>query len=355
MRDAAELVGGVTPLGLLPADVRVERLAGDVLHHQDGAVDARREVVHAADVRVADGPRVQELLPERLVVAGHARLFADDLQRDGLLRRAVVREEDLTHAPFAEALANLVPVVDDGSAGDRRRMRARGLVHRVNRGRRTRRRRLILAGGDGRWGHFSIQPKQTSRGSLPPSHHPSSRATMRAWRRTRCCVSSSAWRGGSASRCASRRSTRRRRGGAGSARCGASRWCSWTRTRRPSTRSECSAKRSRGSTSNLVHPAAAAGTHSPVDLTLHRRPRSSPSLPRRCSRREDAGSRREDAGSRREDAGSRGADRCSRRADTFSRHADRCSRRADPCSRGAERCSRRADTFSRGWGRVLSA
>ncbi len=118
--DAAELVGGVAALRLLLADVGVERLPGDLLHHQDGAPEARREVVDAAHVGVADRARQEQLLPERLVVAGHARLFAHDLEGDGLLGRAIERQEDLAHASFAEALTDLVPVVDDRARGDRR-------------------------------------------------------------------------------------------------------------------------------------------------------------------------------------------------------------------------------------------
>ena len=129
VREPAKLVARVAALGLLATDVRVERLAGDVLHHQDGPVERGREVVDAADVRVADRARVEQLLPQRLVVPGHAGLLADDLQRDRLLRRPVVREKDLAHAPLAEALANLVPVVDDRPAADGRRRVSRRLVH----------------------------------------------------------------------------------------------------------------------------------------------------------------------------------------------------------------------------------
>ena len=39
--------------------------------------------------------------------------FAHDLQRDRLLRAPVEGEKHLAHAPFAEALADLVAVVDD--------------------------------------------------------------------------------------------------------------------------------------------------------------------------------------------------------------------------------------------------
>jgi hypothetical protein len=72
VRDAPELVGGVPALAFLPTDVRVQRLPRDVLHHEDRPVRARREIVHAAHVRVADRAREDQLLPQGLVVAGHA-------------------------------------------------------------------------------------------------------------------------------------------------------------------------------------------------------------------------------------------------------------------------------------------
>ena len=59
--------------------------------------------------------RQELLLAQRLVVAGHARFLAHDLERPGLLRAAIVGEEHLSHAAFAEALTNLVTIVDDGS------------------------------------------------------------------------------------------------------------------------------------------------------------------------------------------------------------------------------------------------
>jgi hypothetical protein len=56
---------------------------------------------------------VQQLLAKRFVVAGHSGFFADDFERNNLLRTLVVSGEDLAHAPFSEALADLVAVVDD--------------------------------------------------------------------------------------------------------------------------------------------------------------------------------------------------------------------------------------------------
>ena len=53
-------------MGLLPADVRVERLAGDVLHHEDRPIRRGREIMHAAHVGVTDRPRVEQLLAERI-------------------------------------------------------------------------------------------------------------------------------------------------------------------------------------------------------------------------------------------------------------------------------------------------
>jgi hypothetical protein len=113
--DLAELVRRVTTLGLATADVRVQRLAGDVLHHQDWAPVAGRQIVHAANVGVAHRTGEQQLLTQRFVVARHARFFAHDLQRDGLLGTAVIGQEHLAHASLAEALADLVAIVDDSA------------------------------------------------------------------------------------------------------------------------------------------------------------------------------------------------------------------------------------------------
>ena len=111
--DRAKLVRGVAALGFAPTNVRVERLTRDLLHHEDGPPGAGTQVVDTTHVRVAHLPGEQELLSESLVVAGHARLFSNDFQRDGLLRGPVEGEKYLTHAAFAEALADVVAVVDD--------------------------------------------------------------------------------------------------------------------------------------------------------------------------------------------------------------------------------------------------
>jgi hypothetical protein len=62
---------------------------------------------------------VKKLLSKSLVVPGHAGLFPNDLERYRLLRGAVVRKKHLTHAALAEALANLVPVIDYRPRTDR--------------------------------------------------------------------------------------------------------------------------------------------------------------------------------------------------------------------------------------------
>src|SRR5882672_10472540 len=56
---------------------------------------------------------MQKLLAHRLVVASHARILTHDLERNRLLRAPVVGEEHLSHPTFAEALTDLVPVIDD--------------------------------------------------------------------------------------------------------------------------------------------------------------------------------------------------------------------------------------------------
>ena len=60
-----------------------------------------------------------------------ARFLADDLEGYRLLRAPVIGEKDLTHASFAEALADLVPVVDHGPVRDRRGRAALRLGHCV--------------------------------------------------------------------------------------------------------------------------------------------------------------------------------------------------------------------------------
>ena len=90
-----------------------------------GPHGTRREIVNAANVRMTHRTSEQELLTERLVVARHARLFAHHLERRRLLRRAVVSEEHLAHAAFAEALADLVAVVDDRALAERGRIAGR--------------------------------------------------------------------------------------------------------------------------------------------------------------------------------------------------------------------------------------
>jgi hypothetical protein len=128
-RDLPKFIRGVTALRLPAPDVRVQGLARDVLHHEDGSPRARREVVHAAHVRVTHGAREQELLAERFVVARHARFLAHHLERGRLLGRPVVREEHLAHTALPEALADLVPVVHDRALAERR-----GIAGRVRHG-----------------------------------------------------------------------------------------------------------------------------------------------------------------------------------------------------------------------------
>src|SRR5271170_2653842 len=70
---------------------------------------------------MTDRPREKELLAQCLVVAGHSRFFSHDLQRNGLLSRAIVREENLAHSAFSKALPNLVTVIDDRAGRQRGR------------------------------------------------------------------------------------------------------------------------------------------------------------------------------------------------------------------------------------------
>ncbi len=114
--DAAELVAAVAAVAFSLADVLVQRLPDDVLHHQDRPVGRGHEVVDAADVGARHAPGDDHLEAEGLVVAGHARVGADDLERDEVQRGAIVGEKHLAHTADAETPADLVTVVDDRSA-----------------------------------------------------------------------------------------------------------------------------------------------------------------------------------------------------------------------------------------------
>ena len=50
--DLAKLIGSVAALRFATPNMRVERLTGDVFHHQDRAPRARRQVMDSAHVRV---------------------------------------------------------------------------------------------------------------------------------------------------------------------------------------------------------------------------------------------------------------------------------------------------------------
>ncbi len=111
MGDATELIRRVTALTPSSDGCGSEGLAGDVLHHENAAVCAGHEVVDAANIRMTDRPREKELLPERFIVARHSSLFANDLERYGLLSGPVVREENFPHAALAETLADFIAIV----------------------------------------------------------------------------------------------------------------------------------------------------------------------------------------------------------------------------------------------------
>ncbi len=96
----------------------------------DRAPVAGSEIVNAAHVGMADRASEEELLAECLVVAGHPRLFVDDLERNRLLRAAVVGEEHFAHAALAQALTDLVAVVDERTRPER--WRSLALLHSLS-------------------------------------------------------------------------------------------------------------------------------------------------------------------------------------------------------------------------------
>src|SRR5690606_17106751 len=66
--DLAKFIRTVAALSLAPTDVRVECLAVDVLHHQDRAPGAGRQIVNPTDVRMTHRTCQQELLPQGFVI-----------------------------------------------------------------------------------------------------------------------------------------------------------------------------------------------------------------------------------------------------------------------------------------------
>ena len=96
----------------------MEGLTLDVLHDQDRSPWARCQIVHTTHIGMADRPCVQHLLTKRFVVAGLTGILTNDLQRNHLLGAPVVREEHLSHSSLAEALADLVTIVDVRTALD---------------------------------------------------------------------------------------------------------------------------------------------------------------------------------------------------------------------------------------------
>ncbi len=88
-------------------DQLVERLAGDVLHHDDVAVSIARDVVNRDDVRMVEGGGGARLLLESLpaFVAGEI-IGPDDLQGDGPVETGVVGLVDDAHAALADLFEN---------------------------------------------------------------------------------------------------------------------------------------------------------------------------------------------------------------------------------------------------------
>ena len=73
--DRSKLVRRVSALSFSPTDMRVKRLPGYVLHHEDGPPRARAEIVDATNVRMADLAREKQLLSKSFVSESRFEVF----------------------------------------------------------------------------------------------------------------------------------------------------------------------------------------------------------------------------------------------------------------------------------------
>ncbi len=88
-----------------------QRLAGDVLHHDEGGVVLLAPVVDRDDVRVVESGRGLRLASEAFDVGGVRReLGKEHLHRDAPVEQSVVSEVHVGHAAVADLLAQLVAV-----------------------------------------------------------------------------------------------------------------------------------------------------------------------------------------------------------------------------------------------------
>src|SRR5690349_5516472 len=85
-------------------DMREERLAGDVLHHQVGETIELAEVGDLDDVAMVDPIDGARLAEKTLAVIGvEAEILAEDLDRAQTIDHHVTRQVDRRHAARTEA------------------------------------------------------------------------------------------------------------------------------------------------------------------------------------------------------------------------------------------------------------
>jgi hypothetical protein len=104
-------IGERPPIHLPGHDLISQRSAGRQLHHQEDASVGLFEVEHAADVRVLDLPRQLHLASQPLAPDPLPRVLrAQDLDRDRLIQRPVLRPDDDPHPPTPDdALDGVAP------------------------------------------------------------------------------------------------------------------------------------------------------------------------------------------------------------------------------------------------------
>src|SRR6185436_13362269 len=97
----------------------LERRAGDVFHRDELFARDLREVVDAADVRVCDAPRQDDLAAERLAPLGRHAIGADALERDLLIELQVAGAVDDAHPAEAQNRVDAIAVPEDRADGNR--------------------------------------------------------------------------------------------------------------------------------------------------------------------------------------------------------------------------------------------
>jgi len=118
----------------------LERLAGDVLHRDELFAADLGQVVDAADVRVGDAAREDDLAAEGLPALGRDAVGADALERDLLVELEVARPIDDAHPAESEDGVDAIAVAQDRADVDRGLAALRPLCRSVAR------RQLALVG-----------------------------------------------------------------------------------------------------------------------------------------------------------------------------------------------------------------